>query len=226
MYVYLKATKKIKMEIHVWVNRIIIKNMLANPEAYVKGYPFIDNEGYKNSKQLFLETEPSFSRWLDIQRFSLLLQVGNSHNNPIILHLNYCNGLFSAPAQLHSFRYFPKEHFLLYCFVQDTTFPPPSYHSNQSHTHLCSHFFINRVDSQAGEPSIILSLILQQDFPGEVSFTLKWFNLQTGAIPLPCNSQAHHPYFSHVFAFVFNPISQWADLENTSPYKRVIFLLV
>lgn len=59
MYVYLKATKKIKMEIHVWVNRIIIKNMLANPEAYVKGYPFIDNEGYKNSKQLFLETEPS-----------------------------------------------------------------------------------------------------------------------------------------------------------------------
>lgn len=125
MYVYIKATKKIKMEIHVWVNRIIIKNMLANPEAYVKGYPFTDNEGYKNSKQLFLETEPSFSRWLDIQRFSLLLQVGNSHNNPIILHLNYCNGLFSAPAQLHSFRYFPKEHFLLYCFVQDTTFPPP-----------------------------------------------------------------------------------------------------
>lgn len=69
------------------------------------------------------------------------------------------------------------------------------------------------------------SLILQQDFPGEVLFTVKWFNLQTGAIPLPCNFQAHHPYISHVFAFVFSPISQWADVENTSPYKRVIFLL-
>lgn len=197
------------------------------PGAYVKGYPFTDNEGYKDSKQLFLETEPSFSIWLDIQRFSLSLQVGNSHKDLVILHLNYCKGAFCAPAQWHPFRYFPKEYFLLHCFVPDTTFPPPSHHINQNHTHLHSHSFINRVDSQAGgEPSIILSLILQQDFPGEVSFTFKWFNLQKGATSLPCNSQAHHSYFSHAFAFVFNPISQWADLENTSPYKRVIFLRV
>lgn len=179
----------------------------------------------KTANSVFLDW--TLFQHLDIQRFSLSLQGGNSPKDLVILHLNYCNGPLSAPAQLYPFRYFPKEHFLLYCFAQDTNFPPPSYHSNQTHTHLHSHSFINREDAQAGgEPSIILSLILQQDFPGEVSFTVKWFNLQKGAIPLPYNSQAHHSYFSHAFAFVCSPISQWADLENTSPYKRVIFLLV
>lgn len=155
------ATMEIKMQIHVWDTRIIIKNTLVSPGAYVRGPHPSAMKVTKTADSFFtafLQTEPSFSSCPDFQRFSLSLQVGNSHKDLVIVHLNYCNGPFSAPAQLHPFRYFPKKHFLLYCSVQDTTFPPPSYHSNQNHTHQHSHSFINRVDSQAGgDPSIILS---------------------------------------------------------------------
>lgn len=185
----------------MWGNRIIIKNTLVSPEACQR-LPIHWQWRSQRQQTAFLETKPSASIWLDIQRFSLSFQVGNSHKVLVILYLSYCNAPFSASAQLYPFRYFPKDHFLFHCFVPDTTFPPPSYHSNQNHTHLHSHSFIDRVDSQAGgEPSIIFSLILQQDFPGEVSFTVKWFNLQKGATPLPSNSRAHHSLFSPCICF-------------------------
>lgn len=52
------ATMEIKMQIHVWDTRIIIKNTLVSPGAYVKGSPSISNEGYKDSKQLFYRLNP------------------------------------------------------------------------------------------------------------------------------------------------------------------------
>lgn len=49
-----------------------------------------------------LVIEPSFSSWLDLERFPLLSQVGDSHEDLNILHPNYCNALFSTPAPLTS----------------------------------------------------------------------------------------------------------------------------
>lgn len=49
---------EIKMQIHVCDTRIIIKNTLVSPGAYVKGYPSINNEGYKDSKQLIYRLSP------------------------------------------------------------------------------------------------------------------------------------------------------------------------
>lgn len=173
------------MQIHVWDTRIIIKNTLVSPGTYVKGYASFNNEGYKDSKQLFHRLNPLSAAGLTSKGFHCHFK-WVTHKDLVILHLNYSNGPFSAPAELHPFRYFPKEHFLLYCFVH---FPSTFLSQQSNHTHQHSHSFIKRVGSQAGgEPSIILSLILQQDFPGEVSFTIKWFNLQKEAIPLPCNS--------------------------------------
>jgi len=50
----------------------------------------------------FLVIEPSFSSWLDLERFPLLPQVGNSHEDLIVLHPNYHNACFSNPALLVS----------------------------------------------------------------------------------------------------------------------------
>lgn len=69
----------------------------ASPGTCVNGNTFTDNEGYKDPM-----ANSFFSSWLDLERFPLLHQAANSHENLVILHTNYCSALFSTPAPLIS----------------------------------------------------------------------------------------------------------------------------
>lgn len=75
----------------------LLKVHCASPGACVKGNTLTDNEGYKDPM-----ANSFFTSWLDLERFPLLHQAANSHENLVILHPNYCSALFSTPAPLIS----------------------------------------------------------------------------------------------------------------------------
>lgn len=77
----------------------------------------------------FLVIEPSFSSWLDLERFPLLPQPCNSHEDLIILHPNCCNAFFYPCSTYIHLDTSPKSISLVYCFVQGTTFSLSFWHS-------------------------------------------------------------------------------------------------